>query len=36
MFGQWKIVSKGQEKVLNCGGHKEMRDTLETKWIALC
>ena len=36
MLGLRKIMSKDQEKVLNSGGHKEMRDTLETKWIALC
>ena len=36
MFGLQKIVAKGQGKVLNCGGHKEMRDTLLTTKTASC
>ena len=35
MFRLQRIVFKCQGKVLNCGGHKEMRDVLGTKRITL-
>ena len=35
VFRQQRIVFKAQGKVLDCGAHKEMRDKLGIKRIAL-
>lgn len=35
VFELQKIAAKAQEKLLNCGDHKEKSDMLETKFVTL-